>query len=136
MQSNIHTTHKALRTHLSLARASGRAASLGARGGSRGRAVGRARLAALAAGRGHGGDVVRVGKGSLGHAAQRLARGVLLGTLVVCGEVEGNEEDEVGRESRNAGQGGKLLAGALAGVGQEVEVGRGEVGVRGEVDET
>lgn len=58
-----------------------------------------------------------------------------LALFLVGGEVEGDEEEEVGGEDADAGERGELLAGALA-AGREVgKVGAGEVGVGGEVDE-
>jgi hypothetical protein len=55
--------------------------------------------------------------------------------LLVRREVEGDEEEEVGREDADAGDGGEFLAGALASVGQPGPVGGCEVGPGGEVDE-
>lgn len=55
--------------------------------------------------------------------------------LVVGGEVEGDEEEEVGGEDANTGEGGEFLACAFAGSGEVGEVGRREVGIGGEVDE-
>jgi hypothetical protein len=84
---------------------------------------------------GGGLDQVRVGKRSLGHAAKALATARRLALLLVCGEVEGDEEDQVGAEGDDTSKGSELLASALASVGDPGPVGRGEVGVRGEVDE-
>lgn len=114
---------------LGLARA--RDWTAGGRGG--GGAVG------LAVGLGGGelavGDGCDVGElGVLEGAGGLAARGALA-VLLVGRDVEGDEEEEVGAEDAHAGEGGELLAGALAGVGHPVEVGRGEVGVGGEVDE-
>lgn len=75
-----------------------------------------------------------VGQRSLAHAAQGLASGSLA-VLLVGGEVEGDEENQVRAEDANASKGSKLLTSALASIGHVGEVGRGEVGVRGEVDE-
>ena len=58
-----------------------------------------------------------------------------LGGLVVGGNVEGDEENEVGADDTNTGHGSEFLTGALAHVRQPGEVGGGEVGVGGEVDE-
>lgn len=80
------------------------------------------------------GNGVRVGEGSLAHAAERLA-GLGLAALLVGCEVEGDEEDEVGAEDTDTSKGGKFLTGTLARIGHPGEVGRGEVGVGGEVDE-
>ena len=56
--------------------------------------------------------------------------------LLVCRQVEGDEEQEVGGEDADAGNGGEFLAGAGAGVWQPGEVGGGEVCPRSEIDET
>ncbi|KAI6755183.1 hypothetical protein HG531_004289 [Fusarium graminearum] len=85
---------------------------------------------------GSGLDQVRVGKRSLGHAAEALSAGRGLSLLLVGGEVEGDEEDEVRADGDDTGESSKLLARALASIGHPLEVGRGEVGVRGEVDES
>jgi hypothetical protein len=55
--------------------------------------------------------------------------------LAVCGGVEGNEEEEVGGEDADTGDGGELFPGTLAAVGKPVPVGGGEVGPGCEVDE-
>ena len=55
--------------------------------------------------------------------------------LSVCGEVEGDEKNEIRGENTHTSKGCKLLAGAIACVGHPVEVGAGEVSVGGEVDE-
>jgi hypothetical protein len=55
--------------------------------------------------------------------------------LLVGREVEGDEEEEVGCEDADAGDGGEFLACALAGVGEPGPVGGCEVGPGGEVDE-
>lgn len=81
-----------------------------------------------------GADSERVGQRSLRHTAQRLA-GSLLAALLVGGKVEGDEEHQVRRQDTHARESGKLLAGAAASVGHVGEVSRGEVGVRGKVDE-
>lgn len=64
-----------------------------------------------------------------------LAAGGALAVLLVGCDVEGDEEEEVRGDDTHAGEGGEFLACALACVGHPGEVGRGEVGVRGEVDE-
>lgn len=111
--------------HLSLARSGGGAVGLGASsGGTVGLALDGGSL-----------NQMRVGEGSLGHASKALAAARRLALLLVCGEVEGDEEDQVGAEGDHTGKGSKLLASALASVGHPGPVGRGEVGVRGEVDE-
>lgn len=78
---------------------------------------------------------VRVRQRSLGHLAEGLASRALLAVLAVGRKVERDEEDQVRAESDDASKSSKFLAGAVAGVGQPGEVGRGEVGVRGKVDE-
>ena len=55
--------------------------------------------------------------------------------LLVCGEVEGEEEEEVRRDDADAGDGSKLLTSTLAHVGHVWPVGACEVSPRGEVDE-
>jgi len=72
--------------------------------------------------------------GVLERARCLAARWALAVLLVRC-DVEGDEEQQVGADDAHAGERGKLLAGALAGVRHPLEVGRGEIGVGGEVDE-
>ena len=55
--------------------------------------------------------------------------------LLVGGEVEGEEEEEVRGDDADTGDGSELLASALAHVGDVGPVGAGEVGEGGEVDE-
>lgn len=65
----------------------------------------------------------------------RVAAGsTALSGLLVGGEVEGDEEEQVGAENGHASKGSEFLSGALSGVGGPWEVGRGEVGVGSEVD--
>ena len=71
----------------------------------------------------------------LRHAAEGLASARRLLVTLVGGNVEGDEEDEVRGEDADSGDGGEFFARALAGVGEPREVGAGEVGVGGEVDE-
>lgn len=78
---------------------------------------------------------MRVGQRGLGHASERLARTRGLPVLLVSGNVEQDEEDEVGAQDTNAGESGKLLSSAFTSVRHVGEVSGGEVGVRGEVDE-
>jgi hypothetical protein len=85
---------------------------------------------------GSGLDQVRVGKRGLRHTAEALSAGRGLSLLLVGGKVEGDEEDEVRADGNDTGESSKLLARALASIGHPLEVGRGEVGVRGEVDES
>ena len=122
-------SRRRLRARLGLARARDRTA----RGRRRGRAVGLAvRLSRRELAVRDGCDVGELGvlEGARGLAARRA-----LAVLLVRRDVEGDEEQEVGAEDAHAGEGGELLARALAGVGHPLEVGRGEVGVGGEVDE-
>lgn len=76
-----------------------------------------------------------LGDRRLRHTAKGLASTRRLAILLVRGEVEGDEEDEVGGENSNTGKGGELLSSTLAGVGHPLEVGGGEVGVGRVVDE-
>lgn len=76
----------------------------------------------------------------LGHVDNSLLSSVAagtagLGSLLVGSDVEGDEKEEVRADDSHAGEGGELLAGALAHVGNPGEVSRGEVGVGSEVDE-
>lgn len=80
-------------------------------------------------------EVVRVGQRRLGHTAEGRAGGAL-GVLLVGGDVEGDEEDQVRGENSNSGEGSELLTSTPAHVGQPGEVAGGEVGPRGEVDES
>lgn len=63
--------------------------------------------------------------------AAALGHGLLVGS-----EVEGEEEEKVGRDDADTGDRSKFLASTLAQVGKLGEVSAGKVGVRGEVDET
>lgn len=97
-------------------------------GATRGTAIGVALLSS------RGGDL------EVSHIDQRLLASVAagasgLGSLVVGGNVEGDEKNQVGADDANTSQGSEFLAGALAHVGHPGEVGRGEVGIGGEVDE-
>lgn len=94
--------------------------------GSRGVAVG------LGAGGGGDLEVPHVDQGLLASVAARTAN---FGGLVVCGNVEGDEEEQVRGDDGNTGESGELLTSALAHVGSPWEVDRGEVRVGGEVDE-
>jgi len=58
-----------------------------------------------------------------------------LGGALIGGEVKGDEEEEVGAQDAHAGESSKFLASAAARVRHPLEVGAGEVGVGGEVDE-
>jgi hypothetical protein len=55
--------------------------------------------------------------------------------LLVCSEVEGEEEEQVRRDDADTGNGGEFFTGALAHVGDVWPVGAGEVGEGREVDE-
>ena len=63
--------------------------------------------------------------------AATLRHGLLVGS-----EVEDNEEDEVRCEDADAGDGGELLAGAPAGIGEPGPVGAGEVCPGSEINES
>jgi hypothetical protein len=110
--------------HLGLAGSNG-AVGLGASGGGTVGLLDRSSL-----------DQMRVGKRSLRHASEALSAGRSLALLLVGGEVEGDEQNEVRADGNDTGESSKLLARALSSVGHPGEVGRGEVGIRGEVDET
>lgn len=80
-----------------------------------------------------------VGHRGLRHATKGLAGrlGEALGSfVVVSGNVEGDEEYQVRGEDAHSTKGGELLAGAFAGIGPLRSVGRDEVSVGGEVDES
>jgi hypothetical protein len=101
--------------------------------GASDRAVGAA-SGATVLGRGRRGDLEVL------HIDQRLLASVAAGTsrlagLVIGGNVEGDEEDEVGADDADASHGSELLTGALAHIGEPLEVGGGEIGVGGKVDE-
>lgn len=117
------------RAHLGLAGASDGAVGAASRAGT---AVGA--LGTAVGGTGGGGDleVLHVDEGLLAGVAARAAN---LGSLVVGGNVEGDEEEQVGGDDTNTSEGSELLTSALAHVGSPGEVDGGEVGVRSEVDE-
>jgi hypothetical protein len=71
----------------------------------------------------------------VGHASEGLASTRRLSSLLVRGEVEGDEENEVRADNNNTSKGGKLLSSTLAGVGHPGEICKGKVCVRCEVDE-
>lgn len=89
---------------------------------------------AVAVSNGCDGLVVELGVDGDGSVRDGLAGGAL-SALLVGGDVEGDEEEEVGREDTAASEGSEFLTGALSEVGHVGEVGGGEVGVRGKVDE-
>jgi hypothetical protein len=59
----------------------------------------------------------------------------LLHRLLVGGNIEADEQDQVAGQDAHSGECSELLAGADAGAREPREVAGGEVGVRGEVDE-
>lgn len=73
------------------------------------------------------------------HVDERLlasvaARAASLGGLLVGGNVEGDEEEEVGADDGHSREGGEFFSRALAHVGSPREIGGREVGVGREVD--
>ena len=122
------TTAALVSAGLGLAGASPGAVCLGAGGGSTVGGVGRAVGGAVAS-TGHDSlHVCSVRNLGTAHAPERGAGLVALGTtLLVCRQVEGDEENEVGAENEETGESGKLLTSAGAVVGHPGEVGRGEV---------
>jgi hypothetical protein len=79
-------------------------------------------------------NIVRVGERCLAHTADSLpgSRGPAI--LLVGRKIERDEEQQVRAENADSSDGGKLLSGALAGIGEPLPVSRGEVGPRREVD--
>lgn len=74
------------------------------------------------------------------HIDQRLLAGVsawagALAGSVVGGKVEGNKQNKVRGNDTNSGQRSKFFACTFAVVRDPREVGRGEIGIRGEIDE-
>ena len=57
-----------------------------------------------------------------------------LAILLVGSEVEGDEQDEVRADNSNTRESSEFLSGAVTRIRHPWEVGRGEVGVRCEVD--
>lgn len=90
--------------------------------------------AAIGLGTGRRGDleVSHIDQGLLAGVATRTAN---LGGLLVGGDVEGDEQEQVRGDDGNTSESGELLTGALAHVWSPWEVGGGEVSVGGEVDE-
>lgn len=78
---------------------------------------------------------MRVGERGLGHASKRLAGTWGLPVLLVRGNIEQDEEDEVGAEDTDASESGKLLSSAFTSARHVGKVSGREVSVRGEVDE-
>jgi hypothetical protein len=72
---------------------------------------------------------------SLRHASEGLASTGRFSFLLVRGEVEGDEENEVRADNNNTSKGGILLSSTLASVGYPGKICRGEVSVRCKVDE-
>lgn len=79
-------------------------------------------------------EIVGVRQRGLRHATETLAV-VGLALLLVSGDVEGDEEDQVRSKNADSRESGEFLACALAMVGHPLEVGGSEVCVRGKVDE-
>ena len=77
--------------------------------------------------------VNRVRQRGLAHPPHGLAPARPLAVLLVRGEVERDEEEEVRAEDDDARDGSELLTRALASIGEPRPVGRGEVGPRREV---
>lgn len=96
-------------------------------------AVGARRLA-IHAGCGH--ESRNVGDLGVFERAGGFAAGGALAVFLVGCEVEGDEEEEVGADDAHAGERCEFFSGALSGVRHPLEVGRGEVCVRCEVDES
>lgn len=98
---------------------------------------------AVGAASGLGAAVLGTGRGrnfEVLHVDQRFLASVATGTsglggLVIGGNIERDEQDQVGADDADTGQSGEFLTGTLAHVREPREVGGGEVGVRGEVDE-
>lgn len=67
--------------------------------------------------------------------SRSLATSSLLSVLLIGSDIERDEKEEVRAEDTHASERSELLTSALAGVWHVWEVGAGEVGVRGEVDE-
>lgn len=84
-------------------------------------------------------DVFQSSIGELGVEADGSVRDRLasssLSRLLVGSQVEGDEEDQVGGQDAHAGESSEFLTGAFACTGHPFEVGGGEVGVGGEVNE-
>lgn len=98
---------------------------------------------AVGAASGLGAAVLGTGRGrnfEVLHVDQRFLASVATGTsglggLVIGGNIERDEQDQVGADDADTGQSSEFLTGTLAHVREPREVGGGEVGVRGEVDE-
>ena len=67
--------------------------------------------------------------------SRSLATSSLLSILLIGSDIERDEKEEIRAEDTHASERSELLTSALAGVWHIREVGAGEVGVRGEVDE-
>lgn len=72
----------------------------------------------------------------LAHLAHAPLTSFGAGLLLVSGEIEGDEEEEVGAKDADARERGELFAGAPAGRGEAGEISGGEVGIGGKVDES
>lgn len=85
-------------------------------------------------------DAADGGEGEVLHGDEGLFSGVSsraagLCGLLVGGEIEGDEEHEVGGEDDETGDGSKFLARTLTGIWEPWPVGGGEVSVGSEIDE-
>lgn len=82
-------------------------------------------------------DLLGSGEGLVLHFDQSAgsAATALLDGLLVGGDVESDEQNEVAGQDAHASESSELFAGALAGGRKPGEVAGGEVGVGGEVDE-
>ena len=84
---------------------------------------------------------MRVGKRKGAHSDQSFSASIsswssLDSLFSVGGEVERDEEQEIGAENDEASKSSEFLACAITCIGHPLEIGAGEVGVRGKVDET
>lgn len=71
----------------------------------------------------------------LGHASEGSAGTRRLAILVVCGEVEQDEENKVRTDNDNPGKCGKFLSSTVACSRHPGKICRGKVSVRGKIDE-
>lgn len=117
---------------LGLARTSDRAVGTTSGGG---RVTVTTRLGSISSSWSTNGRDLRVPHFNQGLAASVATRTTSLGRLVVGGNVEGDEQHQVGRDDDHASESSELFASTLACVGHVGEVGAGEVGVGGEVNE-
>lgn len=80
-------------------------------------------------------NVVRIRQRSLAHSPHSLAPARSLAILLIRGEVERDEEEEVRAEDADPRESSKFLASTLPGIGHPRPVRRREIGVRREVHE-